>query len=90
MSARPRGAFERPELSSCLAGLDRATAEYAEAVGIILAGAELLARQPRGDGGEMQACAVDQRREEKYVSRQAIERRNRAAIRSGGKAYDAP
>jgi len=85
----PQVSFERPELSPCLVGLDHATPEYAEAVGIIRVGAGQLVQRPRGDAREMQACDADQRREEKYVSRQTIEARNRAAIRSGGKAYDA-
>ena len=85
----PQVSFERPELSPCLASLKASDAAWGEAVDIIRAGAETLAKVPRGDGGEMQACAVDRGREEKYQARQREEARNRAALRDGGKAYDA-
>jgi len=34
------------------------------------------------------ACDVDQAREKKYLARQAVEMRNRQAIRDGNKIYD--
>lgn len=85
----PQLSFERPELSPCLVGLDRTSPQYAEAVSIIREGAALLAQRPRGEGGAMEACAVDQERERKYAARQAVEARNREAVRKGGKVYDA-
>ncbi len=85
----PQVCFERPELSPCLAGLDRASPAFTEAVAIIRAGATQLAERPRGDTVEMQPCAVDQQRDARYAARRAIEARNREAIRAGGKAYDA-
>lgn len=41
--------FTRPELSPCLAGLDRHDSRYSQAVAIIRAGSENLRRQPRED-----------------------------------------
>jgi len=81
--------FDRPELSPGLAKFtDRNDPNYREALAILRAGRERLARRPRADMPGFQPGAVDQRREEKYVLRQQIERRNREAIRRGEKVYD--
>ena len=85
----PQISFDRPELSPCLAKFaDKNDPRCKEAIAIIRAGGETLAKQPRGDTADFQACGVDQKRDEKYVSRQQIEARNRAAIREGRKVYD--
>ena len=86
----PDVSFERPELSPCLAQfLDRGDPKYKEAVAIIRAGKENLARSPRGDTLEgFVPSGADRRREQKYAARRDIELRNREAIRKGGKLYD--
>jgi hypothetical protein len=81
--------FERPEFSPCLAKLgDRNDPKYKEALAIIQAGKEMLARRPRADMEGFQPCETDLRREEKYVSRRLVEHSNREAIRNGRKVYD--
>jgi len=81
--------FERPEVSPCLAKLsDKNDPKYKEALALIQAGKELLARRPRADMAGFQPCETDLRREEKYVSRRLVEQTNRAAIRDGRKVYD--
>jgi len=82
--------FDRPELSPCLAKLDKNSAPYMEALGIIQAGKEALAKQPRGDLSDFRPCDRDIRREAFFQERLAIEKRNREAIRSGKKVYDEP
>jgi hypothetical protein len=87
----PQVCFERPELSPCLAVIeDKESAEYKEAVAIIQAGGEMLKNKPRADMPGFVAWEVDRQRQEKYVSRQDIESRNRRAIRTGQRAYDRP
>ncbi len=41
--------FERPELSPCLAGMDKNSTAYKEALGIIRNGAKLLNERTRAD-----------------------------------------
>ena len=85
----PRVSFERPEHSPCLAKFpDKNAPEYHEALAIIRAGQQTLAQRPREDMDGSQACAVDQRHEDKYRTRQQEEARNREAIRHGKKQYD--
>ena len=86
---RAKVSFDRPELSPCLAGLpDKTAPAYLEALGILQAGAKVLAGRPRGDMPGFLACPVDQGRERKYAARQQEETRFRAAIVNGRKAYD--
>ncbi|MBT7299104.1 MAG: hypothetical protein HN849_06320, partial [Victivallales bacterium] len=86
---RAKVSFDRPELSPCLAGLpDKTAPAYLEALGILQAGAKVLAGRPRGDMPGFLACPVDQGRERKYAARQQEETRFRAAIVNGKKAYD--
>ncbi len=66
------------------------SAAYQEAVAIIAAGRDLLAKRPEADMPGFQPCATDQWRQEKYLSRQALEARSRESIRAGRKTYDAP
>ncbi|MCX6909556.1 MAG: hypothetical protein NTY01_16145, partial [Verrucomicrobia bacterium] len=85
----PQITFDRPELSPCLAKFaDKNDPRRQEAIAIIQAGKETLAKRSRGDAAGFQACEVDQKRDDKYASRQQIEARNRAAIREGKKVYD--
>ena len=85
----PQITFDRPELSPCLAKFaDKNDPRRQEAIAIIQAGKELLAKRPRGDAADFQACEIDQKRDDKYLSRQQIEALNRAAIREGRKVYD--
>lgn len=87
----PEVSFDRPELSPCLARLPAGDPRRQEALAIIQAGKESLARRPRGD--EMVGfipSEADLRREAKYAQRRQIELLNREAIRQGQKTYDAP
>lgn len=80
--------FDRPELSPCLAKLDKSSGAYKEALAIIESGKEALSKQPRGDTLEFTPCEKDQRSEGFYNKRLDIERENRRAIRDGRKNYD--
>ncbi|MFP4501532.1 MAG: hypothetical protein ACLFTT_11080 [Candidatus Hydrogenedentota bacterium] len=85
----PQVSFERPELSPCLANVDdKDSAAYREAVAIIEAGKEQLAKRPRADMPGFTLAGDDARRQEKYAHREAIELRNREAVCEGGKVYD--
>ncbi|MCX6929309.1 MAG: hypothetical protein NT154_39725, partial [Verrucomicrobia bacterium] len=81
--------LDRPELSPCLAGAGAPASErYQAALAIIRLGKERLAAHPRGDTDGFEMCKADQDRETKYAARQALEQRNRTAIREGRKVYD--
>ena len=84
--------FTRPELSPCLASLsDKGGASYQEALAIIRAGREMLARQPRADMPEFQLTSqieIDQ--EAKYQARLDVEATMRQSILQGEKRYDRP
>lgn len=85
----PQVSFDRPELSPCLTKFaGTSDVNYREALAIIRAGQERLAQRPEADAEGFQACPLDQWRDEKYLARQALEQRNREAIRNGGKVYD--
>ena len=85
----PQISFDRPELSPCLSKpADKTDAKYEEALALIRAGSEALAKRPEADSPGFTACATDQWREQKYQVRQEQERRSRAALRSGEKIYD--
>jgi len=86
----PQVSFDRPELSPCLRKFqDKNNPQYKEALAIIEAGREMLARHPREDMEGFQPCEDDQKREQKYLARREIEASNREAIRQGKKVYDA-
>ena len=87
-STGPWLSFDRPDLSPCLAKLDKNSQQYKDALALIQTGKEALAKQPRGDTLEFIPCETDQRREAMYLERRQIELRNRAAICKGEKAYD--
>ncbi|MCX6921841.1 MAG: hypothetical protein NT154_01280 [Verrucomicrobia bacterium] len=87
-SLGPEVSFERPELSPCLNKLDPGSTQYREALAIIRAGKETLAKRPRADMPGFQACSADQQREVKYQQRRQIELHVRQAIRQGDKVFD--
>ena len=80
--------FDRPELSPCLARLDKNDPKYAQALAIVQAGKDALARKPRADMDGFVPCAECLRREAKFAQREAFGRRVREAIASGRKVYD--
>ena len=85
----------RPNLSPCLpasprgvaAFKDRADPKYAEALAIIQAGKNMLARRPREDMPGCKLDGLDARREARYQERARIEAEVRAAILRGEKVY---
>ncbi|MCP4450280.1 MAG: hypothetical protein GY809_02380 [Planctomycetes bacterium] len=82
--------FDRPALSPCLANFkDKNDPKFREAIAIIQAGRDMLAQHPAADMPGFVRCAEDQRREAKYAERVRIEQRNRDAIRTGHRVYDA-
>jgi hypothetical protein len=83
----PQVSFDRPDLSPCLVSI-KDDAVRAEALAIIRAGAEMLARNPEADREGFRPGTMDQWRQDKYTARQQLEARNREAIRRGQKAYD--
>ena len=88
-SQGPQISFDRPPLSPCLANIaDRDSDAWREALAIIEAGRDMLAQRPRADMEGFVMNPVDQARQDKYLHRQEIEMRNRAAIREGRKEYD--
>ena len=80
--------FERPELSPCLAKLDKSSDEYRQALTLIKKGQKRLSKTPRGDMAGFKPSPRDQKRLEKYARREQIEKANRKAIHSGKKLYD--
>lgn len=87
----PQISFDRPHLSPCLKNFkDTKEPNYIEALAIIEAGSLMLKNRPRADMQGFEACAIDQRRQQKYIARQQIELRNRRSIQQGQKLYDRP
>ncbi|WP_372808754.1 hypothetical protein [Pontiella sp.] len=80
--------FDRPEMSPCLALLEKGSAEYHEVLAIIQAGQAQLQKVPRADMEEFVPNPVDRGRNEKYGQRRHVELKSRAAIRDGEKVYD--
>lgn len=80
--------FDRPELSPILAKLNPAGAEYREALAIIQAGRDILARSQPDYLPGFTPCETDQRRNAKYQARVDTEERVYEAIRTGRKVYD--
>jgi hypothetical protein len=76
--------FTRPELSPCLAGLkEKDPAKYAEALAIIRAGQETLARVGRADVPGYRLSDVDRARQEKYDALMRAQAAARRAIVAG-------
>lgn len=80
-STGPWLSFDRPHLSPALANLDQSSPQYAEALALLQAGKDALARQPRGDTLDFTPCPKDLQREDFYRQRLQIEASNRQAIR---------
>ena len=85
---RAQVSFQRPELSPCLQKLDKTSAQYKEALAIIVHGKERLAKLPRADMPGFVPESKDIQRQKEYEKRHLMELRNREAIRSGTKVYD--
>jgi hypothetical protein len=86
----PQVSFERPELSPCLAKFaKKSSGDYRKALEIIQGGKVMLAERPREDMEAPKTCEVDLRRDEKYRVRQSFEARNREAVRTGGRFFEA-
>ncbi len=84
----PLVSFERPELSPLLDRLPEGGPQRREALGIIRAGAAMLARRPRADMPGFQPNPTDAARLARAEARLRTELRNREAIRLGRKVYD--
>ncbi len=83
--------FTRPELSPCLAKLpDKADPRYKEALAIIQAGKDALAKVPREDMPGAKLLGVEAAREEKYQRLRQAEAQARQAIARGEKHRDKP
>jgi len=85
---RAQVSFARPELSPCLGGLRKGSADYQKALAIIVNGAKRLEKTPRCDMDGFMPAETDGKRLEKYARRQEIEAANRRAIRDRRKVYD--
>lgn len=86
-STGPWVSFDRPELSPCLSKLDKGSAAYTEALGIIQSGKTALALHPRGDTLDFKFCEKDRQREVFYNERARIEQASRKAILENRKQY---
>ncbi len=85
----PQVSFDRPELSPCLRQFrDKKDPKRLEALEIIQAGKEMLAKRPRADMPGFEPWEVDRQRDEIYAQRLEEERENRQAIREGRKRFD--
>jgi hypothetical protein len=84
--------FTRPELSPCLARLaDKQAPAFQEALAIIRAGRESLARRPRADMPGFQLVSpVEIRQQEKYEARLREEAAMRESIVRGETRHDRP
>lgn len=84
--------FTRPELSPCLAQFaDKNDARYREALAIIQAGKERLARQPREDmlgPDAVPVAALDQERAGRCQTQSQCEAASRQAALNGSKVFD--
>ncbi len=78
--------FTRPALSPCLERLDRADPRYGEALAILEAGREALARQPAA----RRISPVESAQEAKYQALREAEAAARRAIARGEKCYQRP
>lgn len=85
---RPLVSFDRPELSPILAKLDRNSPEYREALEILRAGKEVLAKSDPDYLPGFAPCEKDRQRNAKYDARAAVESDVYAALRTGRKLYD--
>ncbi|MBE3123911.1 MAG: hypothetical protein IMZ65_03835, partial [Planctomycetes bacterium] len=78
----------RPERSPCLGSLkDKSDPKYQEALAIIQAGKEMLARRPQADMPGFKLEGIEAARQAKYEERARIETEVRRAILKGEKVY---
>jgi len=77
--------FTRPEMSPCLAKLDKSDPKYAQALAIIRAGKAMLAQRPRAEMPGFKPIGPDAQREAKYDALASELRRIRQAIAAGRK-----
>ena len=83
--------FTRPELSPCLAKLDKDGPKYREAIAIIRAGRETLAGKPRADMPKFRLVSdQDRNRQDRCDLLAQAELASRKAIVEGGKFIDRP
>jgi len=85
---RAQVAFERPELSPCLAKLKKDSPQYREALAIVQAGKKMLERIPRADMDGFEPCPEHAKRLAKYRRLSELEAANRRAIVTGTRHYD--
>jgi hypothetical protein len=81
--------FTRPEKSPCLEKLAADSAAYQEALALITAGKDELAKNPEADQAGFKPCEAHVAREAKYQRLLAAESERRKAIAQGAKRYDA-
>lgn len=84
----PAISFDRPELSPCLAMLDKNSPAREEAVAIIRAGQQAFAANPEADREGFIPAAYARQRQEFYAKRKEQEQAVREAIRDKRKVYD--
>ena len=77
--------FTRPEMSPCLAKLDKSDPKYARALEIIRAGKDMLAQRPRAEMPGFKLTGIEAEREAKYAALAAELARMRKAIAAGQK-----
>ena len=87
-SQTPQIYFTRPELSPVLQRLKKSDAtKYRQALAIVQAGRDMLARRPRADMKGFQLMGIEAQREARYQRRLEVERRMRRAIVTGRKQH---
>jgi len=84
-----RVSFTRPAISPCLKGLDPNSDKYKEALAIITAGKEMLAKRPRADMPGFKLVAPKEiAQQQKYEALLEAEAAMRRAIIAGEKRYE--
>jgi len=84
----PQIAFEHPEKSPCLNGIQQNGADYQEALEIIESGRQRLLNTPRADMNGFVPCEEHRAKLEKYMNRLMIEKENNKAISEGRLIYE--
>jgi hypothetical protein len=79
--------FTRPEMSPCLAKLDKNDPKYGRALAIIRAGKDMLARKPREDMPGSKLEGIDLERCRRYEALAQFEAETRKAILDGRRLY---
>jgi len=84
----PQLSFDRPEMSGVLSGLAPESPEHKEALSIICAGKQTLAKKPRLDMPGFRPCVSHAKRDRQRARLQAIAAHSRRADRTRAKVYD--